>query len=83
MATVTRITFEDHGQDFLRWDIAETGEVRNCKPMQGWLWDGRKVLNLDQLKVGGFAVVSCNEAGRRRMQLRYRIESIEKGVNVR
>lgn len=80
MATVTRITFEDHGQDFLRWDIGEDGKVRNCGPHQAWIWDGRKVLNLDKLKVGGFIVVSCIEKERKSMQLCYRIEFIEKGV---
>ena len=38
------IHFEDHGQDFLAWDI-EDGVVVDCRPYQGWLWNGTKVLN--------------------------------------
>lgn len=39
-----RIFLEDHGQDFLRWDI-EDGVVVDCQPFQGWLWIGTKVYN--------------------------------------
>jgi len=40
------ITFEDHGQDFLEWDIKD-GVVIDCRPFQGWLWNGTKVHNAD------------------------------------
>jgi hypothetical protein len=39
------VTFEDHGQDFLRWELDSAGEVIGCGPFQGWLWIGAKVLN--------------------------------------
>jgi hypothetical protein len=38
------ITFEDHGQDFLEWDI-ENSVVVGCRPFQGLIWCGNKVLN--------------------------------------
>ncbi len=38
------IYLEDHGQDFLEWDI-EDGTIVDCRPFQGWLWNGTKVHN--------------------------------------
>ncbi len=38
------VYLEDHGQDFLEWDI-ENGKVTGCRPFQGWLWIGTKVHN--------------------------------------
>jgi hypothetical protein len=37
-----RIVFEDHGQDFLEWDIID-GVVADCRPFQGFVWKGTKV----------------------------------------
>jgi hypothetical protein len=39
------VEFEDHGQDFLEWDIVND-EVVDCRPFQGWVWKGSKILNL-------------------------------------
>ena len=39
-----RVHLEDHGQDFLRWDIKD-GVVVESYPFQGWLWNGTKILN--------------------------------------
>ena len=39
-----RVHLEDHGQDFLRWDIKD-GVVVESYPYQGWLWNGTKILN--------------------------------------
>ncbi len=36
------IEFEDHGQDFLEWDIID-GVVADCRPFQGFVWNGTKV----------------------------------------
>ena len=38
------VHLEDHGQDFLEWDI-EDGVVVDCRPFQGWFWNGTKVHN--------------------------------------
>jgi len=40
------VQLEDHGQDFLEWDI-EDGVVVDCRPFQGWLWNGTMVHNTD------------------------------------
>jgi hypothetical protein len=38
-----KITFEDHGQDFLTWTIdTELEQVVACEPFQASLWVGRK-----------------------------------------
>ena len=38
-----RVHLEDHGQDFLRWDIKD-GVVVESYPFQGWLWNGTKII---------------------------------------
>lgn len=48
----TTVEFEDHGQDFLRWDIDEsTGLVFASHPFQGFAWRGCEV-NMKALAVG-------------------------------
>lgn len=47
-----RIQLEDHGQDFLWWDVDENGVVTDCGPFQGWLWEGTTVLNHADLAPG-------------------------------
>jgi hypothetical protein len=48
----TTVEFEDHGQDFLRWDIEEaTGLVFDSQPFQGGVWCGCLV-NMKALAVG-------------------------------
>ena len=37
-----RIVFEDHGQDFLEWDIID-GVVADCRPFQRGVWKGTRV----------------------------------------
>ena len=53
----TIITFEDTGQDFLRWLVSPSGEVLDCAPMQSWLWTGRKVLATQNRKIDGRLVL--------------------------
>ena len=36
------IVFEDHGQDFLEWDV-RNGVVVACRPFQEWAWKGTRV----------------------------------------
>lgn len=38
------IHFEDHGQDFLAWDVDATGKVVGCRPSQASVWCGLRVL---------------------------------------
>lgn len=37
--------FEDHGQDFLRWEVDANGVVTDAQPYQAELWAGCTVLN--------------------------------------
>lgn len=46
------ITFEDHGQDFLEWDLDVAGKVIECRPCQAGFWCGRHVVNHKSLKKG-------------------------------
>jgi hypothetical protein len=36
------IIFEDHGQDFLEWEITD-GVVTDCRPFQSGVWKGTHV----------------------------------------
>ena len=42
------VHFEDHGQDFLEWDLAPGGLVLACRPLQGFVWVGCVVLAAPQ-----------------------------------
>lgn len=41
--TIRTLYFEDHGQDFLEWDVADDGFVLDCRPFQAWHWVGHFV----------------------------------------
>src|SRR5262245_30533915 len=41
-STKHTIVFEDHGQDFLEWDVID-GIVADSRPFQGSVWKGTKV----------------------------------------
>ncbi len=49
--TVTTIFFQDNGQDFLEWDISESGKVIACRPFQAQVWIGCTVIK-DTITVG-------------------------------
>lgn len=57
------VHFEDHGQDFLEWDI-EDGVVVACRPFQDWLWNGTKVNNTD-IKLGDKLDITFKDGVRR------------------
>lgn len=70
------IVFEDHGQDFLEWDIDSRGEVIACRPFQSGIWVGVIVTNPD-VEVGErvryrHQLVTNDE----RMSVRYPVEDI-------
>ena len=52
------ITFEDHGQDFLEWDLDDAGVVVACRPFQSTFWVGKVVNNHADIKKGEQAVLS-------------------------
>jgi hypothetical protein len=62
----------DDGQDFLEWDINEKGEVVDCRPFQGSIWNGTKVHNKD-IKPGDHLDITTTDGVRRRI-----IHAVEK-----
>lgn len=66
------IIFEDHGQDFLEWDIKD-GIVVECRPFQGWLWNGTKVHNTN-IRPGDILKITGRDGMRR--TLNYRVEKV-------
>ena len=46
------IAFEDDSQDFLEWDLDESGKVIDCRPFQADVWCGVLVLNAGTLQPG-------------------------------
>lgn len=51
-APVKTIRFQDHGQDFLEWDLDAKGKVVACRPFQAWLWCKARVTNAETLRRG-------------------------------
>lgn len=54
------IDFEDKGQDFLTWYLAEDGEVLHSRPFQANVWNGSIVL-LSSLEVGQRPLIQSNK----------------------
>jgi len=48
--TKYHIVFEDKGQDFLEWFVAENGEIIHSD-LQSFFWNG-KMLKISSIKVG-------------------------------
>jgi len=82
-----RFHFEDHGQDFLFWDVedngAGVGKVVDAGPFQAWAWaDGRHYVNLREPHDAGDCLTFTEdlalsmETGHAR-SLRYPIERVE------
>jgi len=67
------VHLEDHGQDFLEWDI-ENGIVVACRPFQGWFWEGTKVHNID-IQPGDILEITLK--GGERTTLNYPAERVE------
>jgi len=72
------VHFEDHGQDFLEWDIKD-GVVVDCRPFQGWLWNGTKVHNTD-IQDGDILQITTTDGVER--TLKYPVERVEEKVGV-
>lgn len=71
---MTTIFFEDNGQDFLEWDVDESGVVIDSRPFQGAMWaSANLVLDLESLVVGGFATFYIDGAAK---YIKHRIERI-------
>lgn len=71
------ITFEDHGQDFLEWDI-EKHRVIGCRPFQASVWVGLLVFTSEpKLRAGGRVTVLADGKPR---EINYRIEKVSRRV---
>lgn len=68
---VTTIHFEDHGQDFLEWDLDVNGKVIECRPFQAGIWCGRYVVNHTSLRKGGRVILDD-------MTLKYRPTEVQR-----
>jgi hypothetical protein len=76
-----RITFEDHGQDFLTWQLDNNGIVVASEPFQSWVWSGVKVLHPDRLRAG--STLAYKRGPKKRFStIRYPIASIEPTMSV-
>ncbi|GKT19760.1 hypothetical protein AVHY2522_23665 [Acidovorax sp. SUPP2522] len=53
----TVVAFEDHGQDFLRWELDANGTVIGCEPFQASIWCGNVVIDHEKLVVGRHAAL--------------------------
>ncbi|MBA7623088.1 hypothetical protein ES703_30480 [subsurface metagenome] len=72
------VYLEDHGQDFLEWDI-EDGTVVDCRPFQGWLWKGMKVHNTD-IQPGDILQITTTDGAE--MTLKYPVERVKEKASV-
>ncbi len=69
------VEFEDHGQDFLEWDIVN-GKVVAVRPFQEWVWKDAKVLNLTTGPGDYLTIIPANSK-RRKLLIKYRIEKVK------
>lgn len=67
------IHFEDHGQDFLEWDVDEYGVVTDSRPCQGWVWKGSVLINNAQ---PGGIVAYVSPADGARHTIRYPVAKV-------
>lgn len=67
------VVFQDHGQDFLEWDLDVRGRVVASRPYQGDIWNGSRVLN--QPEVGKLLSIKTRSVGQ--MALRYPVKSFK------
>ena len=73
------ITFEDHGQDFLTWQLDNNGIVVDCLPFQALQWCGIEVAEPKALKVGECLRFRCRGDGVW-CSIRYPVASIERDL---
>ena len=69
--TVITVTFEDHGQDFLEWDICN-GVVVDCRPFQVSVWvNCRLVEPMWAQNIGHRPLILTNTEGLGPMRINY------------
>jgi len=80
------VVFEDHGQDFLEWDLEWDNGVRHpfqsveaayvvvaCRPFQDWVWKGTRVHNTD-IKPGDILEITLRSG---KTTLKYPVERVK------
>lgn len=72
---MTTIHFEDHGQDFLEWDVAADGSIIESRPFQSTIWCKYKVTNLSFLSVDTDKFVDID--GPQKLTIKYPITKME------
>ncbi|GKS85571.1 hypothetical protein AVMA1855_15485 [Acidovorax sp. SUPP1855] len=73
----TVVTFEDQGQDFLRWELDAKGTVIGCEPFQASVWHGKKVFQPALLAVGDL-VHFYEKQEKAFRHIRYRVAKVER-----
>ncbi len=69
------VYFEDHGQDFLEWDIKD-GKVVACRPFQAGVWVGTVVHNKRIAKNTRLIIDTPSGSGTA-VALKYRVERVK------
>ena len=73
---IITVAFEDHGQDFLEWDICNN-VVIDCRPFQAWMWVGGRIMeSMEALNVGHFLSFQSKNMGAA-LRIRYPLEAVE------
>jgi hypothetical protein len=70
------IVFEDHGQDFLEWEIDANGIVVDSRPFQRQIWSGNFLPFFDSLKPGDYADFLVTREGGRHACIKYPITEV-------
>jgi hypothetical protein len=74
--TIITVDFEDHGQDFLQWDICN-GVVVDCRPFQSSVWvNCRLVESMEALKAGHRLLCFQATWGAGPRRIKYPLESV-------
>ncbi len=74
------IELEDHGQDFLEWDIDDTGKVVDCRPFQADVWKGTIVHNRD-IRPGDILFIVTPIGKRKKLlTLNYPVKSVREAA---
>lgn len=71
---LTKIHFQDKGQDFTEWTVNDEGVVVDCQPFQASVWVGLKIYNWP-CKVGQKPYFRV--PGHGKQKLNYKITKIE------
>lgn len=74
----TKVTFEDHGQDFLWFEIDDDNNVVNCGPFQASFWCGLIVMNTEHTLKPGNKLAIRKPTSTEVREINYPITAVEK-----